>query len=73
VDHKPNVLFVDAHSESDGRNDYMNLSFHPFGLNFLSLTVGEIGMVKIAWDFMVNTQVLGQFFAIFPAQAVYYT
>jgi hypothetical protein len=34
MNHKPDVSFVDAHTEGNGGDDYLNFVSHPLGLDF---------------------------------------
>jgi hypothetical protein len=73
VDHKPHVSLIDAHAECDRCDDHLDLVFHPRILDFLTLSVGELSMVKIACNLVISFQDFGQLFTILPRDTIDYS
>ena len=54
MDNKPYVSLVDAHTKSDCGYDDLNLITHPVGLDLLSSSVWEFGMVVVAFYLVIT-------------------
>ena len=72
MNHESNIFFVYAHAESYSGNYDLNFSIHPLRLNLLSLTVGQISMVVITCDLMVDFKILAKLFTFISTEAVNY-
>lgn len=70
---KADVRFVDAHTESYGGNNDLNIVIHPPLLDDLSLLVVQFSVIEIAFDLMVLLQSLYQLFTLLSCNTVNYT
>lgn len=69
--HKPDIFLVDAHAESYGSYDDLQLVLHPFLLYVLALVVIKLCMVVVAPNVIISLQYLRKLLAFFPRYAVY--
>lgn len=72
MNHKSDVLFVDAETERNCGNNDMNFASHPFFLDVESLLVAETCMVKFTFDLEFPFENRRQFFTIIPRNTVNY-
>ena len=70
---KPHILFVDAHTKSNGCDNNLNFVCHPVFLDFCSLVIVEVGVVEVAFDAVVSFEDHRQLFTFFAGNAIYDT
>ena len=72
MNHESHIGLIDTHAEGYGRNNHLDLVFHPAFLDLAPSLNRELGVIELTLNSMVALELLGQEFTVFLREAVNY-